>query len=201
MSRSRRSSVLYVLASLVLCILLLAALVSWKGLVYKTYFSPDTFTCKPRLYYAIPALGIRVTPAWGEEDEYLLPLFEYLRNKGFLDGPRATVIRWHFVRGSAYEIRGWSGSAKRVFDLNRHGLIEWSEKNPERAQVLWPVAVNLIRQGKYHGAAQLVGLLSNPKMTDRNFQFSMETLPSIYEREAGVPPENSIRPGWRLWRE
>lgn len=142
-----------VVGALVAC---LAVTIAVWGRTETTYFSPDSLKCKTVTRYRIPGTDMRMF-RWSEVD-CTPPLLKYLRRSGFVEEPLSGAERWHYLEGPGIGPGEWHGEPRYFVRMNGDKLIQWSEDNPEHAQILWPLAIDLARSMPYIYAEQFVRL-------------------------------------------
>ncbi len=143
-----------------LCLLGLVGFVATCGEVYRTEFSPQTFKHRGVRYHQVPllGLGVRVTPM--ETAEWSTPLVDYLQGEGFLKP--ASDQEWTLVKGFAWDVRGWHGSAKYLCrELGCWGgedekWVVWSRAHPEVAKEVWRLVVDHARKHEYGEACEVL---------------------------------------------
>ena len=143
----------YASITLLVCggIFILGCLLGSTGSVSGVEFSPDRISHRSFQYFAW--CGIPVTPKVTRE--WRSPTDEFLHAHGFAPNADVANPRWHFVKGMAPGVRGWSGEAKPMCKAigcwsRSDEWIKWSEANPELAQAVWPQVVEWARDRRYH---------------------------------------------------
>lgn len=111
-------------------------------------FSSETFQLRGTSYYAL--FGIPVTSK--RTTMRTTPLAEYLRDNGYVPQSQDASENWYFIRGRAPDLKGWRGGSIVgcwVLTTGDDEWVEWSQKNPELAQRLWPKVVTAARSGRF----------------------------------------------------
>ena len=133
----------------------LAMLVCYAERRQSAWFSPDTFQHRRQNYYVEPVL--RLFTLWkGPVRTYRSPLWAHLSETGCLPPPRRDPPRWHRIYGYNIVGRPSLGKAKWIDWVDELRLVDWSNRNPELAGILWPGVVKLVHSEHYGEAHTLM---------------------------------------------
>lgn len=139
-----------IVAAIALSLAALACFVGLSGTVSGVEFSPDRFSHRSFRYYQF--CGLQITPK--QTREWRSHVDDYLHKHGFVSNGNSQNPRWHFVKGFAPGVRGWSGMAKYMCQSvgcwnGDDKWIKWSNERPDLAEVIWPQVVTWARNGQY----------------------------------------------------
>jgi hypothetical protein len=130
----RRLEILVVVAICVVLFLLLAGQSSSQG-----YFSPDTLESQSRdFYWGIP----------GTASVTRHRLAEYLVTKGYWTPHSTTKPRWLMTYYYRPQWRDGHSALTSALFWHADKWIAWSEHHPERAAVLWPHVLEILRSNR-----------------------------------------------------
>lgn len=123
------------------------------GGVHGLEFCPQTFERRSYSFYELPVLRIQVT---GERNEDLTgPTEQYIQSQKYFTAGTGKK-EWHVLVGSqGTRVRrpGDAGILIHYLDARQNGdsrrWVQWSEKNEELAQVLWPAVQQLAVSDAY----------------------------------------------------
>ena len=130
-------------------------------------FAPSHFRAREFQFYEIPFLQIQISPI--QRTSHELPIVSFLRKNNYVVRPKDKPKVWHVVsihRGGSGTL---PGDAKLLIDqLNLHqgsGIlwVNWSEKNPAKAAMLWPTIQKLAGRELY---VLIPGLLQQALLAD-----------------------------------
>lgn len=147
-------------------VLVLIGALGWlagpSGEVRGVEYSPDLIMHRSFRYWQWCLIPI--TP--NQISEWRSDVDRYIVEHGFAKSDSSDQPRWHFVRGFAPGVRGWSGIAKPMcvsvgcWDDDNQWLA-WSDENPEFAEIVWPQVVMWARGERYDS---IMWLLRDPEL-------------------------------------
>jgi tetratricopeptide (TPR) repeat protein len=153
-SRRWTARILIGLGTLLGAALLLAVSTLLFGLVSGSEFCPHTFKRRSFVYYEIPVLRIQAWPI--RRDDATGSLERHLTTKRFLVQDKSVQPRWDLVQCIQAPTHVMNGDASilcNYLDANdAAGKLywrDWTEKNQDRAKILWPAVADAARQQAY----------------------------------------------------
>ena len=183
-SRRRRQKriCLVVLACCVAATLAGGAIAAWAlERVSVCEFSPDLFRYRTHIYWQWPLVGVRV---WSTEPEqYSSPFLEYLHKEGFVSDENTVSDRWSLVSGHKSPVDSWEGYAMRFRRVDNEKVLEWSKSNPEKARILLPILVDLVRRERY-SIVELLVMQREASVPTEGFEDFLRRAASIYSKAA-----------------
>lgn len=146
--------------------LIVAMLTLIYGGVHGVEFCPQTFQRRAYSFYEIPWIGIQVRAV--RHVDLTGPLEKHLVQKKLVQPPGKSPVSWHIVRG----VRGAGGAQTGDAEIltqyldaqdaeEKHVWLDWSEKNPQQASVLWPAIAQLSREDLYVFVPEFIDLAKN----------------------------------------
>ncbi len=149
--------------------LALALILLGVGRVGGERFSPDSFAQQEATWWALPAVGTRISPVFAGR-ERVSPLVEHWRQRGYLDSSAPAAGRWDVVRSSHWSWRRSDGRAhwfaRELATEPARRWIAWSEAHPELAVRAWPAVIRLVRNQRYENAYLFMRQLGGAGATD-----------------------------------
>lgn len=140
--------ILLSLLVLLLCASAVFLIVLLFGRVKGEEFAPTHFQSRSFQYYEIPLVHIQVTPIERKSTTDLVS--QHVRSRQYVTVAQGPPEQWDIV-----ELNGRPGDAElltSVLELRQDGKLyweEWSEDNPQAAQVLWPIVQKLATRQLY----------------------------------------------------
>jgi hypothetical protein len=159
--------------TLVAVIVVMGYAILFFGSVVGQEFAPDSFARREFSFREIPLLGLQITPIYRRDVTNSLEA--HLTGNQFISAPKspAANTRWDLVvarRSPLADVgRIISQGDARILceyldahDSNDQSIwLEWTEKHPELARVVWPVVARVARQELYIFAPDLLMLARN----------------------------------------
>lgn len=153
-----------------LAMLVVVLLVAWAAAlifgqtVRRIYFSPDKFVYK-RSDYRVSRF--RHVPLWFPRvSEYETPMLRYLHEERYVSHDESADTRWDLARKAhpAFKrpVRRPADRLHQILSSHSEETLEWSQKYPDRARILWPMFVELVRQQEYNAAARFASWAMGP---------------------------------------
>lgn len=158
------------------------------------YFSPDTFEIRSQSEITLPILN---TPVYRSSYSYRdnsFELVEYLVAKGYWSPRETDEPRWIllFHWNDAWR----DGDTQWYRDVNRSNeWIEWTEKHPDIARVLWPAVLSFLRSDE--GSRYVTHVMFQAKISSSEAEFRelFHTDPELRADQRGLRlPEPTAPP-------
>ena len=133
------------------------------GSVHGVEFCPQTFERRAYSFYEVPWIGLQVRAV--RHLDLTGPVEKHLVEKKLVKPPAKSPVNWHIVRG----VRGGgppqTGDAEiltKYLDAQdaeeKHVWLDWTEKHPQQASVLWPAVAQLSREDLYIFVPEFIDL-------------------------------------------
>lgn len=155
------------------------------------YFSPDTFQMRTQSEILCAPLSPLVEfPIYrsafhAREEPY--ELVTYLVEKSYWEPVETDQPTWVLMFHWNNRWRDGESVLYRYMTYTPDFWIEWSEANPELAQVLWPKVLEIIRNGQMDGSAEWVMNLAQQSSSVDEFQFRVNHDPELQSVGISMP--------------
>jgi len=133
------------------------------GSVHGIEFCPQTFERRSYSFYEIPWLGIQVRGV--RHADLTGPVEKHLKQNKLLPTPPKSPFTWHIVAGMRGASPLQTGDAQilvRYLDARdaeeKHVWLDWSQKHPQAAAILWPAIARLSRDELYIFVPEFIDL-------------------------------------------
>ncbi|HEX5104934.1 MAG TPA: hypothetical protein VFV87_14035 [Pirellulaceae bacterium] len=107
------------------------------------YFSPDTLQSRYQVEKLFPGTRIPIYRSGYRESES--QLVDYLIRKGHWKPIATKSPRWVLTSHSNSQWKDGQSYVHKEFFWRDEKWVDWSEKNPKRAAVLWPQVLSILR--------------------------------------------------------
>jgi hypothetical protein len=158
------------------------------------YFSPDTLELKSRSELRAPLFGFHIyRSSFKPLGHY--QLVEYLINKGYWKPNQTSEPRWIWIYGWNDQWSLGYGPLSRHLSKFREFWMDWTEKHPEFAAILWPRVLEQIRDRSQPSTDGYVGQILELAQYSKSYD-DFRGLLEAFAREYPINEVTRLR--WQL---